>query len=443
MQKFAPPIAVAALLLFHSAPANSSEALKCAQIVAVEDRARCLERLISSGKDLPSAYFQRGIVHLQRGNSDLGLADFNRAIRFGSPNWAAPYAWRGLALWRQGLHDRALGDLNKAIELKADWDRLYGFRGELHLEMKEYGKAIADLSKAIQLYSGGNESRTEMERWRAKLEQSKNGLKVALQTTPAKDPVVAAPRPVEPTKSHQPYKTSGLRRKRLALVIANSAYSAIEPLTNPANDARAVAAALRRLGFAEVDERYNLSLADMVDALKGFGDKSASADWSIVYYAGHGIEFGGTTYLIPTDARVRRDVHVPDEAVPLDRVLAKVEAARHLRLVILDACRNNPFAGRMARAHGTTRSVGRGLARIEPEGGVIVAYAAKHGTTAQDGPAAHSPFTEALLQYLEEPGLEINFLFRKVRDRVLQRTGGAQEPFFYGSLGSEPLYFKQ
>jgi uncharacterized caspase-like protein len=96
----------------------------------------------------------------------------------------------------------------------------------------------------------------------------------------------------------------------------------------------------------------------------------------------------------------------------------------------------------MARATGPGRTVGRGLARIEPDGGVIVAYAAKHGTIAQDGSGANSPFTEALLHHLEEPGLEINFLFRKVRDRVLDRTGKTQEPFFYGSLGSEPLFFK-
>jgi uncharacterized caspase-like protein len=228
----------------------------------------------------------------------------------------------------------------------------------------------------------------------------------------------------------------------VALVIGNSAYSAIERLANPANDARAVAASLRRLGFAEVVERYDLSLAAMVDAFKAFGDKSVDADWAIVYYAGHGIEVGGITYLVPTDARLLRDTHVADEALPLDRVLAKVEAARKLRLVILDACRNNPFVVRMARAAGSGRSVGRGLARIEPDGGVIVAYAAKHGTIAQDGTAAHSPFTEALLHHLEEPGLEIQFLFRKVRDRVLDRTGRAQEPFVYGSLGSEPLYLQ-
>jgi uncharacterized caspase-like protein len=95
----------------------------------------------------------------------------------------------------------------------------------------------------------------------------------------------------------------------------------------------------------------------------------------------------------------------------------------------------------MIRSAGSTRSIGRGLARLEPEGGVLVAYSAKHGTLAQDGDGANSPFAKALAAYLEEPGLEINLLFRKVRDRVMKDTGGAQEPFTYGSLGAEELYF--
>jgi len=127
----------------------------------------------------------------------------------------------------------------------------------------------------------------------------------------------------------------------------------------------------------------------------------------------------------------------------LTQVQAKVDAASALGLVILDACRkNNPFLTRMVRAGRASRSISRGLSRIEPEGNVLVAYAAKHGTTAEDGSGEHSPFTEALLGQIEEPGLEINFLFCKVRDPVREKTAKQQEPFLYGSLGSDPLYFK-
>jgi uncharacterized caspase-like protein len=148
-------------------------------------------------------------------------------------------------------------------------------------------------------------------------------------------------------------------------------------------------------------------------------------------------------YVIPIDAELKTAAHVEEEAVPLDRVLSKVGTAKKIRLVILDACRDNPFAQRVASASGGgTRSVGRGLARVEPRGGVLVAYSARDGQVAQDGDDANSPFAQALVQHLQEPGLEISLLFRKVSDSVWSKTHGEQEPFTYGSLPAEALYFK-
>ena len=209
----------------------------------------------------------------------------------------------------------------------------------------------------------------------------------------------------------------------------------------PVNDAKAVAAALRRIGFAAVTERFDLGYSELRAALKAFGDKAASADWAVVYFAGHGIQVGQTGYLIPTDAKLARAAHVEDEAVALPYVLSKVEEARRLRLVILDACRDNPFLARMEQTAGV-RTLGRGLGRIEPVRGILVAYAARDGQIAQDGDKRHSPFTRALLDHIEERGLEIGLLFRKVRDTVLRRTGSAQEPYVYGSLPREGLFFK-
>ena len=162
---------------------------------------------------------------------------------------------------------------------------------------------------------------------------------------------------------------------------------------------------------------------------------------AVVFFAGHGLEMNGETYLIPADAELLRDTHVTDETVSLTQVQAKVDAAAKLGLVILDSCRDNPFIGHMSRSIGGTRGAGQGLANVEPEGNVLVAYSAKRGTTALDGAAAHSPFTAALLNHIEEPGLEINFLFRKVRDEVIAKTQRKQEPFLYRSLSAEPLYF--
>jgi uncharacterized caspase-like protein len=231
--------------------------------------------------------------------------------------------------------------------------------------------------------------------------------------------------------------------RRIALVIGNSSYKEVGPLNNPGNDARAVAGAFRRLGFALVREHFDLDLRSLTGALKEFGDLAIEASWAVIYYAGHGIEMDGVSYVIPTDAKLLRDVHILDETVPLHHLLAKVEPAGKLRLVILDACRTNPFVSRMVRTGGLTRSLGRGLAHIEPAAGVLVAYSAKHGTLAADGPGKHSPFAEAeaLLAHMEQPGLELNFVFRRARDHVLQATGGKQEPFLYGSLPGESLFF--
>ena len=227
----------------------------------------------------------------------------------------------------------------------------------------------------------------------------------------------------------------------MALVIGNSNYTSAGLLTNPANDGKAVAATFRRLGFTSVLEHYDLSRDKMGRALRDFGDSAEGAEWAVVFFAGHGIEVNGTSYLIPTDAELKRESHISDEAISLTQVQAKVDAAGKLGLVILDSCRNNPFLARMVRSN-TTRSLTRGLSPVEPEGNVLVVYSAKHGTTAEDGTGDHSPFTEALLANIEEPGLEINFLFRKVRDRVREKTAKRQEPFLYGTLGSEPLFFR-
>lgn len=194
-----------------------------------------------------------------------------------------------------------------------------------------------------------------------------------------------------------------------------------------------MAASLRAIGFRSVILESDVSRDKLVSALRAFENEAEQADWALIYYAGHGIEVGGVNYLVPVDAKLKADRDVQDEAVPLERVLSAIEGAKKLRLVILDACRDNPFIAQMRRSVAS-RSIGRGLARIEPEGGTLVAYAAKHGQIALDGEAANSPFVSALVKHLATPGLEINKLFRLVRDEVRAATGRRQEPFVYGSL---------
>ena len=223
--------------------------------------------------------------------------------------------------------------------------------------------------------------------------------------------------------------------KRVALVIGNSAYVHAPRLRNPANDADAVGLLLTSAGFDVVDKFHDLGVEDMRRVVRHFIDRTRDAEIAVIYYAGHGIEVDGINYLVPVDAQLRRDIDVEDETVSLDRLLQVIEPAKQLRLIILDACRENPFAQSMKRTI-EQRSIGRGLAIVEPSiSNTLVAFAAKAGYTAADGNGLHSPFTTALLKDLPTPGLDLRIAFGRVRDDVMTTTGGRQEPFVYGSLG--------
>jgi hypothetical protein len=227
--------------------------------------------------------------------------------------------------------------------------------------------------------------------------------------------------------------------KRVALVIGNSAYKNVNRLKNPANDAAAVVAMFKKAGFDSVDLRLDVSATDMRRALREFGNKTRDADVAVIYYAGHGIELDGTNYLIPVDAQLETDTDVFDETFALDRVLVAVEPAKQLRLVILDACRDNPFSKTMKRTMGS-RAIGRGLAKVEPSSpNTMIAFAAKAGSTASDGDSKNSPFATALVEHLTQPGLDLRKAFGFVRDDVLKATGNTQEPFVYGSLGGNDV----
>jgi TRAP-type transport system periplasmic protein len=253
--------------------------------------------------------------------------------------------------------------------------------------------------------------------------------------------VVQQPQHAPPVVVTQVPSAATVRDVRVALVMGNANYHAVPKLLNPQRDASVVAESLRRLGFKTVQLSNDLSRDGIIAALRAFEREVEVADWAVVYYAGHGIEVGGVNYLVPVDAALKADKDVQDEAVPMERVLSAIESAKKLRLVILDACRDNPFVTNMSRSL-TSRSIGRGLARIEPEGGVLVAYAAKHGQVALDGDGGNSPFVAALVKRLDTPGLDISLLFRLVRDDVLAATGRQQEPFVYGSLPGEVLSFR-
>lgn len=227
--------------------------------------------------------------------------------------------------------------------------------------------------------------------------------------------------------------------KRVALVVGNSAYQHVARLANPSNDAEAIATTFKQAGFDVIESRRDLKAGEMRRVLRDFADKARDSDMAVVYYAGHGIEVDGTNYVIPVDAALERDTDVYDEALALDRLLVTIEPAKRLRLVILDACRDNPFSKTMKRTIGT-RAIGRGFAKVEPASpNTLIAFAAKAGSTASDGDSSNSPFTAALVKHITTPGLDLRKAFGFVRDDVLRQTSNRQEPFVYGSLGGNDV----
>jgi Caspase domain/Putative peptidoglycan binding domain len=234
------------------------------------------------------------------------------------------------------------------------------------------------------------------------------------------------------------WSDSAYAQKRIALVVGNSAYTPALP--NPTMDAQAVAAKFKDAGY-DVKVKYDLGYLDFKRALRDFEDAAADADITVVFYAGHGVEIGGNNYVIPVDAKLASTRDAPDEAIPLERLLDAVDGAKKLSLVILDACRDNPFGVRTKRARTSAlRSLNAGLSPVEPtNSNTLIAFATKTGTAAEDGTAGHSPFSAALLNHLFVPGLDVRLAFGRVRDEVLKKTGNRQEPYVTGSIGGESL----
>jgi WD40 repeat protein len=236
--------------------------------------------------------------------------------------------------------------------------------------------------------------------------------------------------------------SSALAQKRVALVIGNGTYTKVARLDNPKNDAAAMEAMFKAAGFTSVVRLNDLGVTAMKRVLRDFFDTAQDADIAVVFYAGHGIEVAGVNYLIPIDAVLERDIDVQDEAVSLDRINQVLEPVKRLRLIILDACRDNPFARSMRRTIAT-RSVRSGYGEIDERSlppNTLIAYAQRAGFTAEDGVGnSNSPYTTALIKHLPTPGLDIELALRRVRDEVLRATKNKQEPFKYGSLGGAEI----
>ena len=233
----------------------------------------------------------------------------------------------------------------------------------------------------------------------------------------------------------KPKNISQSAEHRIALVIGNSNYR-VGALRNPVNDARAIAATLRSLGF-EVDEQINLSYQDMGRAINRFGKSIRRDSVALFYYAGHGLQVQGSNYLVPVDTDIQEEGEVQFKTVNAGLVLAKMEDAKNpMNILILDACRDNPF-GKNFRS-----SSNRGLAQMDAPVGSFVAYATAPGKTASDGPGKNGLYTEALIRRMKAPGFKIEEIFKSVRAEVQKKSGGKQVPWESSSLVGD-FYFSK
>ena len=226
--------------------------------------------------------------------------------------------------------------------------------------------------------------------------------------------------------------------KRVALVIGNSRYQNVAPLNNPGHDAALVAETLRNAGFSLVGNgaRLDLDKPAFDEAVQAFGNQLAGADVALFYYSGHGFQVRGENYLAPISANLVKEADVDFQMVDVGVVLRQMTSAgTKLNIVILDACRNNPFASASARGFD------RGLAQIRGAEGTLISFATQPGNVAQDGDGNNSPFTEALAETIRKPGLDVLQTFNQVGLKVMRTTSGAQIPWTSTSPIDGTFYF--
>ena len=362
----------------------------------------------------------------------------------------------------KGLYDLAVADCRASISLRPNYSFAYNNLASAYLGLRKFDEALAAASKSIELkprflwshlnraraYAGLRQTERALNEYQIALSldpnsaEAKEESKVILMQAAANSQ--RPPQGVNTATTNttnvvlQPVSASRSDR-RIALVIGNSKYRSAVELPNPVRDAGLIAQAFKTVGFSDVRIESNLSRDELNRALLEFSRKAAEADWAVVYYSGHGIEVSGVEF----DPRRRPLANGPGcsfETVPLGLAISAVDGAKKLRMVITDACRSNPFLNQMKRTVAT-RSLGRGLASVEPEPGSLVIFSAKHGETALDGEGTNSPFAIALAERLGTPGLKV-VDYSIWCEMMCCTTNRRQQPFAYGSLsGSEDYFF--
>jgi uncharacterized caspase-like protein len=242
--------------------------------------------------------------------------------------------------------------------------------------------------------------------------------------------------PAHRRPDHVVVRATGFRRTRkVALVVGNSAYTNVPRLLNPRNDASDMISHLKTMEF-EVIPGLDLDRNAFLNTLAAFGRAAEGADVALFFYAGHGLQVNGQNYLVPTDAKVEYEAELDIALIPVPLVMQQLARGSRVNIVLLDACRDNPFAKDLSRTLGTRSStaLGRGLSRIQTASGTFIAFATQPDNVAQDGSGRNSPFTQAFLANMEKPGLSLSDLMIEVRNDVMRQTNGKQVPWDSSSL---------
>lgn len=324
----------------------------------------------------------------------------------------------------------ALAAINTALSLDPQNDEAYFARGRAFAKMGDIDHARQDWQAAVD-----NNRSSKAIRLQAAIHLEAQVASTGPATVGQRAVIASAPLPEPPQQ--RVFATAG---KRLALVIGNGDYANSSALPNPPRDATAITSKLIALGF-EVVSGINLDRKSMELDIKSFVQKAQTADITLFFYAGHGIQVGDENYLIPTDAKLEDATSVDFELINVEKTISRYMGGdAKTGIVILDSCRDNPLADILAKKAGTARglNVSKGMAAMSAEdGGLLIAFATSPGQIAQDGDGQNSPFTTALLNHLDAPGIEIEQLLKRVKKDVYVATGKVQQPWVNSALRDE------
>ena len=392
-------VAVTAVMLGSRVPASAGDRDICAIGWGQQSIDTC-SRYISKNPRDADAFYNRGLAWHKKGNFEKAIADYTKAIEI-NPKFAAAFYNRGIAWYDKGIRGKGSAFFIKAYKINPKNSLAY------------YTSALADFKKFAELDPNDSYGPRKI----AEIEQ-----KVASVASQA----------------------NATSTKRVALLIGNTNYKHQAALRNPANDVELLGRTLRSAGFSKVVIEKDLTREGIYSALNRFSKIAGRADFSLVHYAGHAIQVSGRNFIIPVDASLETDTQIDLQTIDANVVMAAISGSKKLRVLILDACRDNPFASQMKRMM-SSRSISRGLAKMETVAGQLISFAAAAGQLADDGEGKHSPFAIALAKRISQnPPIEVRRLFDFVRDDVMQQTNKKQQPFTYHSLPARlDFYFNR